>query len=63
MGSLWPMKNAPRWKLRVMAAASSSVSGRGRLLGLNAEVEPVAVGVGVVFGAVEGAGAVAEKVL
>ena len=39
MGSLCPTKNAPRVKLRVMAAASSSVRLRGRLLGLKVEVE------------------------
>ena len=60
MGSLCPMKKAPRWKLRVMAAASSSVRLRGRLFGRNVDVDaPVLVG--VVLGAAEGADA--EKVL
>ena len=39
MGSLWPTKKAPRVKLRVMAAASSSVRLRGRLFGRKEEVD------------------------
>jgi hypothetical protein len=55
------MKNAPRWKLRVMAAASSSVRLRGRFAGLKVDVDAPA-DVGVVAGGAEGA-AEAGKVL
>ena len=38
-GALDPTKKSPRVKLRVMAAASSSVRGRGRFAGRNVDVE------------------------
>ncbi len=44
-GALDPTKKSPRVKLRVMAAASSSVSGRGRFAGRKVEVEAPGLGV------------------
>ncbi len=43
-GALEPTKKSPRVKLRVIAAASSSVSGRGRLFGRKVEVEALVLG-------------------
>ena len=58
------MKNAPRVKFLVMAAASSSVRFRARLLGRNcggAVVVAAAVGVGVVLVAGGGGGEEGRK--